>query len=339
MDSLKKFTGVILAILFVLTAVPALIFFNFDRRAFTAETYQKAFANADFYSNLPAVLAETMLSASTDKSQLPIVMRGMSQQAWEDFFREMLPQETLKVMGDEILSSTFAYLNMQVNSVQISLVPLKNSMVSDLGTQAIFSLLNTQPDCTFEQIAQTTISLLNNGEIQFCKPPVEFTSMLAPVIQGQMQFAALAVPDQISLLNAPLENDPRVKLQTARMFMRLSPILPLALFLLMTIFTVNSLKSWLGWWGVPLFITGILASLMSLIGAPIFGVIIQRILVDRMPAFLPTILLGYAGKLASVMLQALLNPILWQGLAIASIGLILAAGSYFINGSSRSNHV
>jgi len=339
MDSLKKFTGVILAILFVLTAVLALIFFNFDRRAFTAETYQKAFANADFYSGLPAVLAETMLSASTDKSQLPVVMRGMSQQAWEDFFRETLPQETLKVMGDEILSSTFAYLNMQVNSVQISLAPLKNSMVSDLGTQAIFSLLNTQPDCTFEQIAQTTISLLNNGEIQFCKPPVELTSMLATVIQGQMQFASLAVPDQITLLNAPPENDPRVKLQTARMLMRLSPILPLALFLLMTIFTVNSLKSWLGWWGVPVFITGILASLMSLIGAPIFGVIIQGILVDRMPAFLPTILLGYASKLAFVMLQALLNPVLWQGLAIASIGLIMAAGSYFINGSSRINHV
>ena len=45
MNSIKKIIGIIFAVLFVFTAVPALIFFNFDRRAFTAETYQKAFAN------------------------------------------------------------------------------------------------------------------------------------------------------------------------------------------------------------------------------------------------------------------------------------------------------
>ena len=89
-------------------------------------------------------------------SQLPVVMRGMSQEAWEGFFRTMLPQETLKVMGDDTLNSTFAYLNMQTDSVQLSLVPLKTSMVSDTGVQAVYTLLNTQPDCTLEQIAQMT---------------------------------------------------------------------------------------------------------------------------------------------------------------------------------------
>ncbi len=91
--------------LFVLTAVPALIFFNFDRRAFTIETYQKAFARADFYNKLPADMAKAMFSSTTDASQLPVVMRGMSQEAWEGYFRAMLPQETLKTLGDETLNS------------------------------------------------------------------------------------------------------------------------------------------------------------------------------------------------------------------------------------------
>jgi hypothetical protein len=163
--------------------------------------------------------------------------------------------------------------------------------------------------------------------------------MLTPAIQGQMQFATLAVPNQLTLISSPPENDPRVKLQTARMAMRLSPILPLAFLLLMTIFTVNSLKSWLNWWGIPFLIIGVIASLMSLGGAPIFGAILQRILVDRMPAFLPTILLDYASDLASAMLQALLNPVLWQGLEIAFIGLIMAAGSYFIKGNSTTTSI
>jgi hypothetical protein len=154
--------------------------------------------------------------------------------------------------------------------------------------------------------------------------------MLTPAIQGQMQFATLAVPDQITLISAPPENDPRVKLQTMRILMRLSPMLPLGLLLLMTIFTVNSLKSWLVWWGIPLSITGATASLMSLIGAPIFGAILQSILVKRMPAFLPSILLDYTSDLTSAMLQALLSPVLWQGLVIAFIGFGMAVAGYFL---------
>ena len=330
MNILKKISGFIFAILFISTAVPALILFNFDRRAFTAETYQKAFAKDDFYGKLPAVLAEAVTSTNTDQSQFPIVMRGMSQDAWEAFFRTLLPQETLKLMGDDILSSTFAYLNLKTNSVQFSLIPLKISMVSDTGVQAVFTLLNAQPDCTLRQVGQMTIDLLTKSEMQFCKPPAELYPLLTPVIQGQMQFTALAIPDQFTLISAPPENDPRIKLRTARMVMRLSPILPLGFLLLLTIFVVNSLKSWLDWWGIPLIITGALASIISLSGAPIFGAVLQRILVNRMPALLPVILLDYASDLASAMLQALLNPVLWQGLIIAFLGLIMILISFFI---------
>ena len=336
MNSTKKILGIVFAVLFVLTAVPALIFFNFDRRAFTAETYQTAFANNDFYGKLPAVMAEAMHSSTVDTSKLPIVMQDMSQDAWEAFFRTLLPPETLKAMGDEMLNSIFAYFNMQTNSAQLSLVALKASMGSDSGPQAVYKLLETRPECTLAQMAQMASSLLSNGEIQFCKPPEKLYPILTPVIQKQMQFAALAIPDQLTLISATLDNDPRVKLQTARIAMRFSPILPLFFLLLMTIFTVNSFKSWLNWWGIPFCITGILASIMSLSGAPIFSVVLQRILENRMPAFFPSILLGYASELASAMLQALLRPVLWQGLIIALIGLVMAISSYFIKKNSTT---
>ena len=179
-------------------------------------------------------------------------------------------------------------------------------------------------------MAQMAMNLLTKSEMQFCKPPAELIPMLTPAIQGQMQLAAQAVPDQITIINAPTENDPRIKLQTARMVMRLSPILPLLFLLVMTVLTVNSLKSWLKWWGIPFTIIGVIASLMSLGGAPIFGAVFQRILVNRLPAFLPTILLSYTSNLASAMLQALLRPVLWQGLMITLIGVTMMAGAYFI---------
>ena len=219
---------------------------------------------------------------------------------------------------------------MQTNSAELSLTPLKTSMVSDAGVQAVFTLLKTQPECTLRQISQMTVDLLSNSEIQFCNPPEEMTPFLTPVLQGQMQMAALAIPDQFTLISAPPENDPRPKLQNTRLAMRLSPVVPLGFLFLMTILAVNSLKSWLNWWGFPFIITGILASLMGLSGAPVIGVIFQRILVTRMPAFMPTILLDYAGNLASAMVQTLLNPILLQGLILALIGSVMVVGAVIL---------
>lgn len=331
MNIFKKFLAIIFAGLFVFSAVPALIFFNLDRRAFTAETYQKAFANEGFYNQLPTIMAEAMISSTTDQSGLPIVMRGMSTQAWESFFRAIIPPEALKEIGDNALSSMFAYLSMESNSAEISLAPLKASMVRDAGVQAVFTLLKTQPDCTLSQMGEMALGLLSEQEMLFCNPPEEITPLLTPIIQAQLQVASAAIPNQITLASTDGTNDPRERLQTLRLFMRLSPLLPLGFLLLLTIFAVNSLNSWLKWWGIPFIITGVIASLMSLGGAPILGVILEGLLVNRMPAFFSAIFLNYASEISSAMLQALLRPVLWQGLVIAGIGFVMVVGSYFFN--------
>jgi hypothetical protein len=330
MENLKKTLAIFCSVFFVVTAVAALFFFNFDRRAFTAETYQKAFTRNDFYNKIPGLMADAMTSSTADQSQFPIVMRGMSRDAWEAFFRSLLPLETLQLMGNETLNSTFAYLNMQTDSVQIDMAPLKTSLASDTGAQAVLSLLGTLPQCSFEQIAKMSLGLFSGGQIEFCNPPAELYPLLTPIIQSQLQFTAAAIPDSVTLVSAPLQNDPRQRLLDMRFFMRISPMLPLAFLLGLTLFAVRSLKSWLTWWGIPFFITGSLAFVMSLIGAPVFGAIFQRALVNRMPTYLPAILLDYGSALSAAMLKALLTPILWQGLLLALLGLGMIATKYFM---------
>lgn len=329
MDLIKKIFEIIFAVLFIFTAVLALFLFNFDRKAFSAETYQKAFAREDFYNKLPSVMADAMTSLIADQSQFPLMLSGMSKEAWEAFFHTLLPPETLKVMGDEALNSIFAYLNMQTDSAGLNLAPLKSSMVSDRGVQAVFSLLSTQPDCTFIQIAQMAINLFSGDQPEFCNPPAELHPAFTPIIQGQLQLMSAMIPDQVTLISAPPENDPRQGLQTARLYMRLSPILPLTLLLGLTILAVRSLKGWLSWWGVSFILTGSIAFVMSLLGAPVLGAIFQRILVRRMSNYLPTLLLDHASDLASAMVQTLLSPVLQQGLVITFVGLVMTV-IYFI---------
>jgi hypothetical protein len=310
--------------------VLALFLFNFDRKAFTAETYQRAFASDDFYNKVPSMMADTMTSPGTDQSKIPDIMQGMSKEGWEAFFRTLLPPETLKVMGDDVLNSTFAYLNMQSDSAQLNLAPLKGGLASDTGVQAVLSLLGTLPECNFLQIAQMSLNLFSGGKIELCNPPADLYPLLSPVIQGQLQVTAAVIPDQVTIMSAPPQDDPRQQLSTARLIMRSSPFVPLIFLLGLTILAVRSYKTLLSWWGIPILITGAVAFVMSLIGAPVFGAVLERFLVDRMPAYLPVILLDHASDLASVMVQTLLSPVMWQGLILAFIGMVLALASLLV---------
>jgi hypothetical protein len=67
------------------------------------------------------------------------------------------------------------------------------------------------------------------------------------------------------------------------------------------------------------------AFILALLGAPIFGTVLQSILVSQMSAYLPILFLDYAGDLASIMVQTLLSPVMWQGLVIAFIGAGMSA--------------
>jgi hypothetical protein len=322
MENIKKILAAIFAILFTATAIFALVFFNFDRRAFKAETYQHVLANEDFYNRIPAILAESIISSPTNFQELPAAMQGMSTKAWEEFFRTLLPQEALKLIGDDTLNQTFAYLNMQSNTVTISLLPIKVNMATESGIQAVFTLFRTQPDCTLLQVAQMTFNLLSAQDIAFCNPPEELTPLLTPVIQAELQTAALVIPNEVTILNSEnLQNDPRQRIQTTRTLMKLSPLLPIGFLFLLTLTIVNSLQSWLSWWGVPLLSTGAIAMLVSLTGAPIIGVILKKIVTQRISVTLPAALSNYASELASAMVSTILRPIFWEGLILFFIGL------------------
>lgn len=339
MDSFKKILAGLFALLFVTTSVLALILFNLDRHAFTAETYRQVFANEGFYNQIPAVMANALAASASDQSGLPRVMQGFSTQNWETFLRAMLPAETLKTIGDEALNSIFAYLDNQSDSAQISLAPLKASLTSDAGAQAVFALLSAEPECTLEQIEQMGGAIFGQGQIQFCNPPEMIQALITPILQAQLQLAAAALPDQITIAradSASQQTDPRQRLKVIRLMMRLSPLVPLAFLLMVTILAINSLKSWLTWWGIPFSITGVIAVLIGLAGAPVTGFVLQKILVNKIPAYLPVIMLDYAGELAAAMVQQLLKPILWQGLILAVIGTIMIAILFFIKGKEKN---
>lgn len=325
----KKPFATILSILFVTTAIGAILFFNFDRRAFTPETYQRAFAREDFYNKIPTLLAQSIISG-TDPAQQPLGMQGLSQETWDKFFHTLLPPELLKPIGDNMLASTFAYLNLATDSIQVDLSPVKASMMSDTGTQAALVLIQSLPPCTIDQAALIMFGMFSGDQVQLCNPPENVLPMLTPLIQGQLQVAASLIPDQLTLATAPLQNDPRQRLQALRFLMRLSPLLPIFFLLVLTVLYVRTLVDWLKLWGIPILTTGLLTSIMGLLGAPIIGRVVTSVLTNRLPNYLPDFLSGFSGDLATAMVRAFMSPIIWQGAVLLLIGAVMTAGGYLI---------
>ncbi|HNB35293.1 MAG TPA: hypothetical protein PK414_03685 [Anaerolineales bacterium] len=324
MKTLRISLAILLAMLFVITAVLALLLFNFDRRAFSAETYQQAFAREDFYNKIPSLLAQSILSG-TDPTQQPFGMQGLSQETWDGFFRTLLPSDVLKPIGDDMLGSTFAYINLESDSIQVNLGPVKANMLGETGIQAALVLVKSLPACTIDQAAMIMFGMFSGDQIQLCNPPENVLPMLMPLIQGQMQVAASLIPDQLTLITAPPQNDPRLRLQSARLFMRFSPILPLVFLLGLTALGVRSFRDWLNWWGIPFAVTGIIAAILGFVGGPILGGLLSSYIANWMQAVLPSAFFTFANELATAMANALLTPVMWQGWILTVIGIGMVA--------------
>jgi hypothetical protein len=328
MDTIQKGLAGIFAVLFVLTALAALMLFNLERHAFAALTYQQAFANDNFYERLPATLVQA-LTTPTQQTSLPLSMRGLTAQNWETFIRALLPPEALKQLGDQALTSIFSYLNDEADTAVISLAPIKTSMASEAGVQAVLEFLKTQPECTLAQIQQMAAAVLNGQETSLCNPPENLLGVMSPLIQAQLQVAAAAIPDQITLAQVdpalPKKDDPRERIKLLRLILRLSPLLPLFFLFTMTILAVRSLRDWLAWWGIPFLVTGISAIAMAWLGAPLTGLILLRVLVSKAPGYLPSILLNNGSQLATAVLDQLLKPVMVQGIVLMFCGFVMTA--------------
>lgn len=333
MEGVRKGLAFIFAILFVISALLALFLFNLERKAFNAETYQKAFANDNFYERLPAILADSLTSPLQTQS-LPLAMRGLTAQNWETFIRALLPPETLETMSDEALSSLFAYLNDKADSAQVSLTPLKQHMASDEGTQAVIDLMRTQPDCTLQQITQMTLAVLSQGQISLCNPPEAADGIIRPIIHAQLQLATAAIPDSITLASADSATGKpnlRERLKIARFIMRWSPLLPLGLLFILTLLAVRSLRGWLQWWGFPFLITGFMGLISGLIGGPFVGLVLSQLLARRLSSYLPAILLSNSSQLASAIVGQMLKPVIIESLILGGLGLIMVLITAFGN--------
>jgi hypothetical protein len=202
------------------------------------------------------------------------------------------------------------------------LIPLKNSLAGPAGLKAALVIIRSQPDCTIQQIA---IMLDSFGQ-ELCNPPAAILNLLLPVIQNQLRAAVSAIPDRISILqtsnNDPLE--PMLNgLRVTRLIMRLSPILPIAILLTITIIAVRTFKDWLVWWGWPLTLTGLFGIPLNIIVAPFFRWIMEVWLSKHLTLSIPAEIAASLRTVVEAAFRDMLKPAVGESVVLFILGLAM----------------
>ena len=330
MDLFRKFLAWICALLFTLTGITTLLFFNIERTAFSSATYKQAFENQKLYERMPEILASALFTSTAENVNADPYLKALTFEDWEATITSLLPPEELKALADSTLDAVFDYINGKTDSAVISLLPFKSHLTGNSGVEAIRKILQAQPACTPEQLLQIGLGFIKTGDVALCNPPEELMGLMTPVIESQLQVMTIAVPDQVTLIPATRSGtsaDPRIKLNWLRTVMKIMPVFPLLFLFCVTIFAVRSLVDWLKWWGYPFLITGGITALIALLGAPILGYIIQLVLQSQGASFIPPILFSAIGETVGAVTSQILKPVLIEGsiLTVIGLGMVLTA--------------
>jgi hypothetical protein len=190
----------------------------------------------------------------------------------------------------------------------------------------VLQVLQRQPACTAEQLTQMAMGLLG-GQVVLCNPPEQALGLMMPFIQSQLQILIGAFPDEVTFIPSGTPADPRIRLNTARSALKLTPFLPAFLLLGIAVFAIHSLIDWLTWWGWPFMIAGGIGVLIGLFGAPVIGGVLQLVIQAQATLFVPPVLAASIAETAGAVAREILTPVVIEGfvLGIAGLGMVIAA--------------
>jgi hypothetical protein len=227
------------------------------------------------------------------------ILNNFSPAQWEELIRFLLPASDLRRLTESTLDQVFGYLNGETDTVNVSLADVKRRLTGQSGEELILFLLDSLPACTPEQLAQISAGNFENGGAPaiYCAAAGETLALMLPEMQNRLTRVVSQLPDQAVLISpapasgtagsgGPFGDDPQTAIRTLRSWMRFSPLVPLSLLLLVTLFGVRSVRGWLRWWGIPLFIAGLIALGIGFAADPLLDwAWVNYILADLPPVF------------------------------------------------------
>jgi hypothetical protein len=287
------------------------------------------------------------VSSEPSKQQMGASAGGMSSFLknftagdWQALLTILLPPDALKAMTESTLDQTFAYLNGESDSVYVPLESLKQSLLGPAGAALFLQVLTSQQPCNEQDLYQLISGTINGGMV-LCNPSKDFLPIVTALVPELIKTFVPAIPDKAYIIQPPIPGastpgdgsfgtDPIATIRIIRLVMRLSLLVPLAFLLLVTLLVVRTIKSWMRWWGIPFFSSGIFSLSLGVTIAPVFNFIWTRIIAPRVPVFIPEVIILTGQDLFRSILHSLAIWIIIPGIILSVVGMSMWIGSIYI---------
>jgi hypothetical protein len=342
-DPLKRLLEIlaaITAILFIASTPLAFTLYSLERHVFEADLYIQALDEENVYQQLPVLTAQTLAIAAQrpDNAGILAIFRNLSLEQWQAMVVQLLPPDVLRALTTDAVTQIMAYLNGERADAVLSLASLKAHMQSPEGINAVYGILEAQPDCTVEQL---TAMALNQQALTLCDPPDTFLFLdLRPIFAAQINGLMSLIPEQVTIISAGSSRPGYLQnLNDLRILMRLSPLFPILCLLIIPVLVVRSFQGWLNWWGYPLVLAGFISLFLSAISAPLSSLTFQLLFAPALPAVFPAGLLEMFKGLTAAIVRNAIEPALLVAGAMLLVGLVMVALGFLLRGKFRKDGV
>jgi hypothetical protein len=327
---LARFIAVVCAIAFVVTAIGVLFFHAALTRLPRAELYKDALAKEGIYARLPALVAEGVAQAKQTGHLGELGgVEQLSPADWNIAFGAVLPAPYLQAQTESALDQFAEWMHSAAPApvVKISLAELKRRLTAGEAETAYRRILEGKPLCTDEQMRAA------GGFSLGCRPPPDQMPQVLDGFRKTMQTTAGNLPESADLFEKiktdsggaqVLQKLAKVRTRLARWerYAEWSPVIPVALLLLIAVFGVRSFRGWMLWWGVPCLIVGLVAVVFALPSASGARWVFSTIVLPRLPAEVPAAILDAAFGLMTAIVQGVLGGVLKHAGILAGGGLV-----------------
>lgn len=294
--------------------------------------------------------------------QIPLLI--LDQAGWENILSSLIDPAYLQTEMESLLDQFFYILLDSPDPINtrlsISLQSVKHRLAGPEGTQAFLQLIKAQEPCSLEQLlglVQASLGQPAEIETLLCQPPADVLETLTPAINSFLAGAVDLAPDQLTF-SLPIEstNDlvsgreavpgqPAIPdsiryLRWTADTIYLSPLLPLFLLLLVTIFAVRSIKDLLAWWGSSFLAAGLISLLLLFISL----LAVDWAIAQLMPAVLDeslellSMLSGTRfAELFSDLGERLVMTVLVPASVSTTLGILALCGYFLLKRRGRSN--
>ena len=287
-----------------------------------------------------ATLASNRLGLSMGQMAL---LRNLTTVQWQALILHLLPANDVQAMTETALDEGSAYLKGEIDTVKMPLTPLRARLTGPAGEELIGILLKSQPSCTKEQQVQINAGNFGNAEQTpiYCAAEGEALRKLSAELRKRLKQAASEIPKDAILIKpseeayawigwSVLGKNPRAARQKFNAGIRLSPLLPLCLLLLVAFFGVRSLRGWMRWWSIPIFLAGLIALSIGVAGVSRFDWAWEKYVVPEIPPAVGSNLSDMGRELAHALVNDLAIRIMLEAGVVALLALGVIVGSFYV---------